>query len=720
VFAGDPRVWKAAAVVGVPLLALIAFYCLQPRDYYTGTNSVEPLSYVAPAQAGKQLCIPGLLIPDGTRRIQLQVISKTRQRPALRLRLRFAAGPTRESVVAAERVDAGRVSDPAFDVGAIGPGTAERPATACVSAAGEVNWGGTAQPTPPPINPPTLAGTPISAQVAVWYLPRSGAKSSYLARAASILRRAALFRPGFVGPWLYWLILLAILPAAALLALRLLAVAAAHRTKPISTRRVALTLFAIAAVNFACWALITPAFQAPDEVDHFAYTQTLVERGEQPAASPASPLARWSRSESLLLEDVGFTTDHQVGDTRAPWDKQLQSRYEIEAAQLRPSRADGGGYETAGTHGPLYYAALAPAYLIASNSPLSELTLMRLTSALIGALTVLFAFLLGRELVPRRPELAVMAALLVAFQPMYGFISGAVNNDVGVNAATAALELLVILVLRRGWRLRLVLPLGVVLLALPAIKETGLAIYPAVGLALLAALWRHHRRSDLAGIGALGAAAVLTRLALSRFKDGLHPAVAAAAGSAVAAGATAASSVSEAKAHPLGYLAYLWEVFLPRLSFMAPHFETSGPPAFLIFVERGWGAFGWYVVLFPKWVFWVVFATMLAVALMALRAAWRERAFLRANLPEIGFILLCPIAVVAGVEAAFYTPGARPLVAEFGRYAFPAIVPLALIVVGATHAFGRRGVLWLGTGLLTATIALSFAGQLLTLTRFYA
>jgi len=142
-------------------------------------------------------------------------------------------------------------------------------------------------------------------------------------------------------------------------------------------------------------------------------------------------------------------------------------------------------------------------------------------------------------------------------------------------------------------------------------------------------------------------------------------------------------------------------------------------PAFLIFVERGWGAFGWYVVLFPHWVFVVVFVAMLAVAVMAPVAAWRERLFMRANLPEVGFMLLCTIAVVAGVEAAFYTSGVRPVVAEFGRYAFPAIVPFALIVVGALHAFGRRSVVWLGAGLVTAMIGLSVAGQLLTLTGFY-
>ena len=131
-------------------------------------------------------------------------------------------------------------------------------------------------------------------------------------------------------------------------------------------------------VNFACWALITPAFQAPDEVDHFAYTQSLVERGEAPSRNAASPLARWSGSEALALEDMSFFTDHQVGDTRAPWTAAQEQRYRSQAAALHPGTADGGGNETAATHGAIYYAALAPAYALASGSPLDQLTLMRL------------------------------------------------------------------------------------------------------------------------------------------------------------------------------------------------------------------------------------------------------------------------------------------------------------------------------------------------------
>ena len=53
VFAGDRRVWAAAAAAAVPLVALIAFYCLRPRDYDTGTNSVEVYTYIAEAASGE-------------------------------------------------------------------------------------------------------------------------------------------------------------------------------------------------------------------------------------------------------------------------------------------------------------------------------------------------------------------------------------------------------------------------------------------------------------------------------------------------------------------------------------------------------------------------------------------------------------------------------------------------------------------------------------------
>jgi hypothetical protein len=709
VFAGDRRVWRTAAIFAVPLVLLVCFYCVRPRDYYTGTNDVEVYTYVAQTPPHAPMCLRGLQIPAGTARLRLQLISRTQERPALHAAL-YLPGPAIHSDLSPVAVGANHISAARFAIPERPSAPSSTPATLCLTADDIVNWGGTPLLAPPQPSPPTLGGVPISARIAVWYLPPAGQRRSYLSRAGSILSRASLFRPAPVGPWLYVVVLLIVLPALALAAIRCLALAAAR-----GVGRLGACLFAIAALNFVCWALITPPFQAPDEVDHFAYTQSLVERGQAPSRNAGAPLARWSSAENLALEDMSFFTDHQIGDSSPPWLSLQERYYRAQVARLHPRAGDGGGNETAATHGPIYYAALAPAYMLASSSPLSQVTLMRLTSALIGALTALFTFLLARELAPGRPWLAVLAALLVAYEPMYGFISGAVNNDVGVNAGAAALELLLIRILRRGVTLPWGLLTGGLLILLPAVKGTAYSLYPVAGIAFLAALWRHRRRSDLAGWGGLAFGAAAAHELSIHLAGVLHPS----AGSSPGPGA-AVSATNAALEHPLGYLAYLWEVFLPRLSFMAPHFEGVGWPAFVIFVERGWGAFGWYDVFFPRWVYVAILVAMLAVPALGVLALRREWTFARRRALELAILLLMPVAVVAGFEAAFYTIGSRPVIAEFGRYAFPAIAPLAVLVAASLHAFSRRLAVVAGTGLLAAMIALSYASQLLTLTSFYA
>ena len=484
------------------------------------------------------------------------------------------------------------------------------------------------------------------------------------------------------------------------------------------TRSLAAWVFVLAAVNACSWAVITPVFQAPDEVDHFAYVQSLVERGEGPSPNPGSPLPRWSSAETLALEDMNFFTDHQVGGTKLPWLRSQQSAYEAEVARTRPTAANGGGYTTSAAHGPLYYLSLAPAYLVASNaSVFSQLTLMRIFSALIGSLVVLFTYLLVRELAPARPWLAVLAALLVAFEPMYGFVSGIVNNDVGVNACAAALELLLIRILRRGITIPLGLVTGLVLLALPMIKGTGLSLYPVAGLAFAVALWRHHTRRDLRGWAALASGALVMGEVSSHVLTSFQPPGSAAGASGVSSNTGA---VTGALHNLSGFASYLWQVFLPRLSFMAPHFPSNLYPAFVIFIERGWGAFGWYLIYFPEWVYWVIFVTILATFLLVAWAARREWRWVRRHWVELLVLLAMPAAVIVGFEAAYYTPGVRPVLAEFGRYAFPAIGPLAILAVGALHAFGRRWMLTAGVVLLVAIVALSYSAQLLTLTSSYA
>ena len=77
-------------------------------------------------------------------------------------------------------------------------------------------------------------------------------------------------------------------------------------------------------------------------------------------------------------------------------------------------------------------------------------------------------------------------------------------------------------------------------------------------------------------------------------------------------------------------------------------------------------------------------------------------------------IALFPVSVLVAVEAAFFSPiGGRTVVAEQGRYIFPAITALAAIAVGGTFGLGRRWQIPLATVLVVGMMALCYASQLL-------
>ncbi|HTZ64150.1 MAG TPA: hypothetical protein VMB51_08595 [Solirubrobacteraceae bacterium] len=714
VFAGDARVWKTAGIVAIPLVAFFAYHWLNPRPYFTGTDSVNETTFIGPTTAGTPVCTPSVLeLPANTAFVRLRVRSPTRLRPAMHLEL-HVGNSTISSSLAPARVNATRISNANFAI----PQTPARPqarlASLCATASeGKMEWIGAGVPAVD-AQSVSLAGAPEAAELGVWFLPPAGSERSYLQEAGGIFWRAALFRPRVIGAWVYGVLMFALLPALALLAVRSLAVALARGGR---TRHAAAWVFAIAALNFACWALITPPFQAPDEVDHFAYVQSLVERGETPTNNPAVPRYRWANAESLALEVTAFMTDHEVNDTRMPGTTLALQRYHQLFEREHPPANDGGGYSTSAAHGPLYYLALSPGYLVAQHdSAFAQITWMRLTSALLGALAALFAFLLARELAPTRPWLGVLAAMIVVYEPMYGFISGAVNNDVGVNAAAAAVAYLLVRLLRRGLTIPWGLATGLVLVALPLIKETGLSIYPVAALALIAGLYLHHSRAQLKGWAALAVGAIVMNEISARVLSTLQPAEAKSGFSAIGSNTSAAHV---ALTHIPEYLSYLWQIFLPRLPGMSQHFAVGGLPAYTIFIKRGWGAFGWFDIFFPEWVYRGIALAIIVAIPLGLWAARREWTWIRRNWMEVLTVLLIPVAVIAGFEAAYFSGGVQTLIPTYGRYAFPAIAPLAVIAVGVLHGFGRRNMVYVGVALMVAMIGLSYGAQMLTLTSFY-
>jgi len=718
---GSRLIWAVAGGV-LALIAVVAIvWSLVPRDFYTGTNSVRLFQPVATVGDGAELCVRDLNLPADTGRVQLAVYAGT-TRPALTMRVRGADTTLRSNVPAA---DAPGLSKVDFPIPARPSSPDSTPVTVCVSpVGGEVQIGGD-----PGLagntRPALLDGDRVDARVSVWYLPRAGEQRSLIAALPDVLARAALLRPDPIGPWVYVLLLFVAMPLLGYSAVRLMAVTVAGA----STRRVPLVvaLALIAFVNSAGWSLISPAFNTPDEPEHFAYAQYFAENGRPPDAGFPSTKQAYADRESLDLDASMVKSYLAAMDGRPPWLEADVDAWKAREASLGEIRRDNGGGPTAASvHSPLYYALLAPAYHVAGGTSFDELQAMRLVSALLGAVTVACVFLAFRELVPRRRWVAVAAALLVAFQPMVAFMAGSVNNDVGVNAAAALLTWLLLRGLRRGLTVRLAVGLAAAGLAVPLMKGTGYALYPAAGFALAVMAWRQLRavgwvrglkgrwRTELPPWLTFGGASLvlfgLWTLYTRHYDRGL---LTTPSGGSPTEGSAAVAS-------PRAYFSYLWQTFLPRLPFME-RLQSPGWPFFDIYVERGFAAFGWYSIVFPHWVYVVIVVVMLALGAMALASCVRELPWVRLHAAELTTLALIVVGVFAGVAFAYYTAdaGSRLSPSEQGRYAFTALIPLAAIAVAGCFAFGRRRAAAIAGGVVGAMVGLGFVAQLMAMSAFY-
>ena len=660
---------RTALLVGIPLVIVLIVWACSPRPYYTGTNSIRTRGNVQGVKGHQTLCVRGLALPAGTALVELDIVMGS-PRPAMRLDVRTPSGKliarSRMPGVrggAAYRRDAERAKV-AFAIARRPkrPGTV--PASVCLTPERVVTLGGTFGALGPP---PTLDGKPVNAErVAVWFRPPAGAERSLAAQLPAMFERATLFRPPWVGRWTYWLLLGLVLPMTFALALFLLI-----RAQALSWRRLAAGVFAVTALIALSWSLVTPPFQNPDEQDHFAYVQQLAENGD--AASQTAALPPWSTQLTLALQATRALAANEQADGRAPWlarDERAWARSD----GGRASRKDGGGPTTAATHGPVYYGVMTVPYRVAGGASIwSQLTLMRIFSGLLSALTVVFVLLAAREVAPRRPLLWVGAALLVALNPMFTFIGASVNNDVGVNTAGALLLLLILRAARRGLSVPLAVGIGVTLGVLPVIKGTSYALYVVAAIALLALLLHSRSRKAVVGVAVAIVAVVLVQIGWSQVaaEFGRTTFTTPGGGAPIAAGSlwsTAGASLS-----------YLWQIFLPPLPSMYDHYPLDDWPAYTIYVKRGWASFGWYTVEFPALVYQAIVAGMAATLVCAGIFARRHFGWLKANWVMVLTLVATPVLVVAAVERAFATTGQRALVAEMGRYAFPAIGALAIV-----------------------------------------
>lgn len=710
VFPGDRRVWFAAAVVLAAFVVIATVELLKPRDFYTGTNSVATRGVAVGIPEDSTLCARNLLVPAGTGRIELSFLG-TVGRPPMDARLTIGGRTVRSRVPA-------NFTALAFAFPRTPASPDAVPARLCVTARGDgAAFGGTIglQGNDRPL---TVDGAPVESRLAIWYRPPAGEQRSLLSQLPDIAERVALFRSGWVGAWTYWVLLGIVAPLLGYLGLRMLAGAAAGRR---ARGAGALLVGVIAFANAGTFATLSPAFQAPDESEHAAYGQLLGDTGHRPTLVPGR--GAYSSEQNLALEATRALTTNENFTGRPPWLPIEVERWRARVDAAQPvGKGDGGGPTTPAQHRPGYYLVAAAGYLAGTaGSFFDELWGMRLASALLGAIAAAFSLLFVRELFPRAPRLVPVAAgLLVAFLPQFAFISGAVNNDNGVNALAAVTLWLAACTLRRGLDWRWAAGLGLAAALLPLFKTTGASLYPAIAVAILGALLRRRDRQALLGLLAAGAGLALGAAVIVLVDQLVTPVPTVNPAGGAGPSASAGGVVSRVLDAPSLYLSYLWQTFLPPLPFMTDLWATARWPFYDIYIRGGFASFGWYAMEFASWAYRAIAVVVALVLAGALSALWRARRAALRRWPEVALVVLAIAGVLGGVAGAYFQ--ANPRVGqppEQGRYAFAAIAAFAAVAGAALLGLPRRWRSWAAGGLVAGMACLLWASELMLLQRFY-
>lgn len=438
------------------------------------------------------------------------------------------------------------------------------------------------------------------------------------------------------------------------------------------------------------WSLLTPAWQAPDENAHFAYVQSIAERGELPG-TPGQPLESSEQTKASHYSNATQAAGNPLA--KMEWSAARYRRWRQLAQGLGPAqRKDGGGPNPAAGNPPLYYLAEVIPYEIArSGDAFTRLIALRLGSVCWLLVTCVGAWLVAREVFPRDRLLQVVATAVGSLLPMVDFASAAVGPDCLLYATWAFFTWMGVRILKRGLTVRRAAALGSILAAALLTKATSFALIPAAALVLVVAGIRRARAGRPAQTALLPVAVTVVTAAVPFGAWFLAAHLLSRSAAAQITAAASAGSVHTFNVRE--FLSYLWQYYLPRLPSMASfHLRYPRSPAFGlrdVWVDQAAGAFGWLEARWPHWVYaiwdWLVVAISVLVIGSLIRF-WR-----RLDGWMLAFFAFMLVALLLGVhwtDYHFIVAGDSPF--NQGRYIF-ALLPVAGIALAQGIALLRRG-----------------------------
>lgn len=397
------------------------------------------------------------------------------------------------------------------------------------------------------------------------------------------------------------------------------------------------------------YSLLTPMFEVSDELWHYPMVKTLADGQGLPVQNPANPgLWRQEGSQPPLYYALMALATFWI-DTR-----------DMEQVRWVNPHAD-NGLITADRNNNIIIHTDREQGL--GQGTVLAVRLIRLLSVLLGAGTVYFTYRLALELLPKQRGLALASAAVVAFTPMFVFISASVNNDNLAIFCSAGVLWLLARWLRNptsriGWSH---VWLGVLLGAGALSKQSALGLFPLAGLVLLYPHLRLKRpflsspsSFFLASLVVFGLAAFISFWWYLRnyqlYNDWL--------------GWNAFLATVGQRPHP----ASLWQLWGERVGF----------------VQAYWGLFGGVSVAMPTWVYTVLnLAMMFALAglLVGLIKILIPFGSLIQRVPlRFLFLWALPVAWLALILIGLVRWTSLTWASQ-GRLIFPAISAISLLAV---------------------------------------
>ncbi len=249
-------------------------------------------------------------------------------------------------------------------------------------------------------------------------------------------------------------------------------------------KRLITFILALFIILGSLYAIVTPVFEASDELWHYPMVKHLADGNSLPVQVFDPVLAGpWKQeaSQPPLYYYLGAALTFWI-DTE-----------DMEGVRWLNPHVDNGVITSDGNINLVVHDPQRNPWQGTSLA----IRLIRLFSVLLGAVTVYLTYRIAREGEPDRPEISLGAAAVNAFLPMFLFISGAVNNDnLVIPLSSLALFMMIRLVRAedeadaKGFVRLLVLGIVIGLGALTKISALGLLAL--AGLAVFLAQWGNY------------------------------------------------------------------------------------------------------------------------------------------------------------------------------------------------------------------------------------